>query len=166
MTDETKRKISEAKKGHTVSLETRLKISQTEKGKPQPWHLGNKYALGKKLSIATKLKISAGRQADKHWLWKGDNAKPNTIHKWVRKHFGKPNKCEHCGGIFEGKKIQWASKKHKYIRIRSEWLRLCVRCHIKYDKRENTLIHDNQTLLLQSLQPYRHPFSRMDERCS
>lgn len=47
----TRRKISEAKKGHTVSSETRRKLSESHKGAKSPWY-------GKHLSPETRRKIS------------------------------------------------------------------------------------------------------------
>ena len=70
----------------------------------------------------------------KHHNWKGDKVGYVGLHSWVVKHFGKPDTCEHCGTAgLSGRKINWANKSHKYLRDLSDWLRLCVSCHKKYD---------------------------------
>ena len=60
---ETRQRLSDAKKGHLVSEETRRKISENNcrywKGKPGP-------LLGKPKSVETKQKISEARKG-KHW---------------------------------------------------------------------------------------------------
>ncbi len=56
------------------------------------------------------------------------------LHRWVNKELGKPEKCEHCGldGL-TGRKINWASKSRLYKWDLTDWLRLCAKCHAKYD---------------------------------
>lgn len=64
--------------------------------------------------------------------WKGENASMVAIHAWVRRHRGIPQKCEHCGTT-DASVYHWANKSHKYYRDLSDWIRLCVPCHSKYD---------------------------------
>lgn len=56
------------------------------------------------------------------------------LHNWVEKHLGKPEKCWHCkkDGLV-GRKIHWASKSRRYKWDLKDWLRLCAKCHAKYD---------------------------------
>ena len=56
--EEAKRRISEAKKGHEVSAEVRKKISEV--------HKGNQYNLGKHLSEEHKRKLSEAHKDKKH----------------------------------------------------------------------------------------------------
>ena len=56
---EARRKISEAKKGHTVSPETRRKISEAKK-------CANNYNYGKHLSYETRRKLSEANKGSKH----------------------------------------------------------------------------------------------------
>lgn len=73
---------------------------------------------------------------EKHYLWKGSKASYTSIHSWVRRHLGTPDKCEHCLKIIQNKKgINWANKSHEYKRELTDWIRLCVPCHRKYDKK-------------------------------
>ena len=59
-----------------------------------------------------------------------------VLHAWVVRHRGLPTKCERCNidGL-KNKKINWANKSHNYLRDLSDWIRLCVKCHRKYDKK-------------------------------
>jgi len=56
------------------------------------------------------------------------------LHCWVKRYLGKPTTCEHCGktGLI-GNSIHWANKDHLYKRNLIDWLRLCAKCHRKYD---------------------------------
>jgi len=65
------------------------------------------------------------------WNWVGDKVSYSALHIWVRRNLGKPNKCEHCG-VTEGT-FEWANKSHNYKRDLEDWIRLCKKCHIKYD---------------------------------
>ena len=65
--------------------------------------------------------------------WKGNNVGKNGLHDWVKKHLGKPQKCEHCGKT-DKKKYEWANKSQEYKRDLNDWIRLCTKCHSVYDK--------------------------------
>lgn len=54
------------------------------------------------------------------------------LHKWLRKKYGVPIICEHCGED-RPNRVQYANKTGKYFRKRSDWLQLCVKCHQRYD---------------------------------
>lgn len=57
-----------------------------------------------------------------------------TIHNWVRNHFLASMECEKCHKICKsGRSIHWSNISRKYKRERSDWQRLCVSCHKKYD---------------------------------
>ena len=69
---------------------------------------------------------------EKSWAWKGDKITKGALHDWVVRHLGKPNNCEHCDST-NAKKYEWANKSQKYKRELSDWLRLCPKCHARYD---------------------------------
>lgn len=69
----------------------------------------------------------------KHYLWTGENGSYNIKHKWMTYHYGKPSFCEGCG-TEEAKYYEWANISGEYKRDREDWLRLCKKCHHKYDK--------------------------------
>ena len=55
-----------------------------------------------------------------------------AIHAWVIRKLGKPCCCEFCG-VREMRMYHWANRSGKYLRNLTDWLRLCVSCHKKYD---------------------------------
>jgi len=56
-----------------------------------------------------------------------------TLHAWVRRNFGTPSICEHCGDT-TSKKFEWANISGKYTMSRKDWARLCCQCHRRYDR--------------------------------
>lgn len=66
------------------------------------------------------------------WAWKGNQVGKEALHNWVQKNLGKPSLCEHCKTT-KAKKFEWANKSQHYKRILSDWIRLCTKCHAKYD---------------------------------
>jgi len=117
-----------------------------------------KSQFGRHLSVETKKKIAESRIGDKNWAkrpevqnkirkallgrfsnekhpgWLGDEVGYSGLHKWVARHLGKPNICEHCQKIVQSPfQIHWANKSHSYLRDLTDWLRLCVPCHKQYD---------------------------------
>ena len=90
--------------------------------------------IGKKQSKETIEKRSSKLRRENHYEWLGDNVGYGALHAWVKKELGLPDKCEHCDkdGLF-GQKIHWANKTGLYKRDITDWIRLCVSCHRKYD---------------------------------
>src|SRR3990167_1180631 len=85
------------------------------------------------------LKKFSGKMA---YQWKGKNVGYSALHHWIRKQFGKPERCAHCGknGKFVGKvrktwSIQWANK-GKYTRSIFDYFGLCARCHSYFDNKD------------------------------
>lgn len=66
------------------------------------------------------------------WAWKGNSVGKSALHDWVIRKLGKPMICDHCNSI-TAKKYEWANKSQKYKRDLSDWMRLCTKCHSKYD---------------------------------
>lgn len=64
--------------------------------------------------------------------WKGDKAKYQAIHCWLRKYKGRPKRCKLCGKT-EGR-LEWASKDGTHKRRLNHYFGACKRCHFKYDK--------------------------------
>ena len=66
-----------------------------------------------------------------------------NLHYWVKRHLGTPEVCEHCGKSgLSGVQIHWANKSGEYKRELSDWLRLCTKCHKKYDSQLTTKASD------------------------
>lgn len=66
-------------------------------------------------------------------MWKGDEAGYGSKHDWIKKWHGEPEFCEGCGKE-EAKKFDWANLSGKYLRDRSDWVRLCRSCHQIHDE--------------------------------
>ena len=104
-----RKKASVARKGIKITEEHRLKIQKYQRSRVQ-------------LGI--------------HNNYKGDDVGYRGLHHWINRWLGKPKKCEHCGkDNLVGRQIHWANKSGKYLRDTTDWLRLCVKCHKKHDKR-------------------------------
>lgn len=117
---EHKQRISDSLKGRVVSIETRKKIGLSNKGNI-PFNKGICH------SEETKLKMSQNRSTGKELGYRG-------LHHWVVKNLGKPSNCEHCHNTeLNHRQYHWANKSHEYKKDLSDWLRLCVSCHSKYD---------------------------------
>lgn len=114
---QTRKKISDAGKGRKQSLETIAKRAKSLMGKI-PWNKGKKCP-----------EISG----EKSYNWKGDNVGYWGIHDWIRKELGRPMHCALCQSV-TAKKYEWANISHLYKRELSDWVRLCTKCHIAYDK--------------------------------
>lgn len=57
-----------------------------------------------------------------------------TLHKRLGRKHGKPSYCEHCFSIDTEINYQWAHKHEApYTDDRTNWFRLCLKCHSKYD---------------------------------
>lgn len=119
----------------------------------------HRYWLGKKRSADTKNKISQKKLGTvpwnkgvkgwnphpaKPWLgvfgqdnptWKGQKVGYRRLHNWVEEELGAPMVCSNCSFMSNNRRrIHWANKSHFYKRDTTDWIRLCVKCHIAYDK--------------------------------
>lgn len=126
-------------KGKCHSDETKLKISLSKKKS------STRYWLGKKRTEEDKLKMSLariGRFTGKNSaVWKGDDVKYRSLHKWVERQLGQPRFCEDCGNReLNHRQYHWANVSGNYKRIINDWRRLCVKCHKAFDSRVKSLI--------------------------
>lgn len=67
-------------------------------------------------------------------LWEKDVREYQSVHRWILKEAGQPKVCDFCRDT-TSKLYHWANKSRKYQRDRSDWLRLCHKCHRAYDNR-------------------------------
>lgn len=146
MPEESKQRMIAAKigkpawnKGIPLSKEHKYKLSESLHGR-KVWNKGVKNTWYNPAGLEKgrgfyKNKPFLQIRDEKHWGWKGDDVGYIALHSWVKRRLGKPSKCEHCGkdGL-TGRQIHWANKSQEYKRDLTDWLRLCVSCHIKYDK--------------------------------
>jgi len=87
----------------------------------------------KRIQLNIKRAVIVG---DKNHSWKGDKVGYWGIHRWIKIQRGTPIICEHCG-TETARKYEWANKDHKYKRILTDYMRLCTKCHRKYDYKFN-----------------------------
>jgi hypothetical protein len=107
------------------SLKTRLKIGLGNLGKKKPF-------LIKRNKSEWMKNFNKGSNST---TWKGNKATYQVKHQWIKRNYGQPHFCEHCfRKELNNYKIHWANKSGKYKRGRSDWLRLCIKCHRIYDK--------------------------------
>jgi len=129
-------------KGHNQTEEHKRKISDG---------LKKAYRLGlRKVRILTKAGlekvISAARLqvGEKHGMWKGDKVGYVALHRWLRRHYGKPDRCEKIGCkyprmgdkkrlMIKPKRYEWANVSGRYLRERANWMQMCTSCHKIYD---------------------------------
>ena len=130
-------------KGLKMSEETRNKMSMAKLGKP-----GN--ARGHKFTSRQLKRLSKahlGQRAwntglkqpqmsgENHFAWKGDKVGYFALHSWVRRILGTPMKCEFCEREnLSRRSYHWANKSRDYNRDKSDWIRLCAKCHKAYDR--------------------------------
>lgn len=87
--------------------------------------------------VLTKEQRERYRQMNKgerSYLWKGQGASYNVIHRWLSHWYGRPSKCEICGTT-KSKKFEWANISGKYIRDRADFKRVCISCHRVMDRK-------------------------------
>lgn len=77
--------------------------------------------------------VKGGPVWEKHPQWKGDDVGYGQLHTWVRRTLGQPSKCDNCGTT-SAKMFDWANKSGEYKRLASDWMRLCRKCHVRYDR--------------------------------
>lgn len=130
-------------KGYKHSKETKKKIKESLRGKNiGKWNLGRKASdeTRKKMSLARKgkpfteehkKKLSESKKGIKHPLWKGDSVGYKSLHQWVSRELGIADVCFLCKSVSN---VEWASKSHKYKRDLGDWIKLCKKCHWKYDQ--------------------------------
>ncbi len=111
MSKEHRKKISLALTGRKLSEETKKKMSIS--------HQKNNY-------------YQKGIKGEKNYRWKGDNACYRAKHSLVQRTKGKAIKCSECGE--DKKRIHWANIDHKYSRNLEDYIALCAKCHVEYDK--------------------------------
>jgi len=61
-----------------------------------------------------------------------------SVHHWIKRVAGKPTHCESCGiSGGESTLYDWSNKSGLYLRRRSDWQRLCRKCHINFDMKHH-----------------------------
>jgi hypothetical protein len=77
-----------------------------------------------------------GSRGDKHSNWRGGKSslpyspKKRSAHFWIKSHYGKPIQCEFNPNHLT---YDWANISGRYLKERSDWLRLCRSYHYWFD---------------------------------
>ena len=108
-------------------LDWNSRIPGWNKGKSSTWAIGNKWRNGKTNKNPHKMFSS-----DNH-NWKGNKVSYRGLHLWVERRLGKPMICKFCGDKTQ-KHYHWANKSKNYLRDITDWIRLCPKCHKKFDR--------------------------------
>lgn len=56
----------------------------------------------------------------------------DALHDWVRRIYGSPRICWQCGDEYK-ERYEWANVSGKYKKDLKDWMRLCRKCHHKFD---------------------------------
>lgn len=99
-------------RGHTHSAETKKRLSEAKMGDRNPMH---------------------GKEDELSPRWRGDEVGYFGVHDWLTKHFGQPVGCDDCGTDDPAKRYEWANISGEYRRDRSDFRRLCKKCHNDLD---------------------------------
>ncbi len=85
-------------------------------------------------SEETRRKIGLSHSGERSVEWKGESAGYQAKHMWIRKLLGTPSECENCTlTTSNSRQFHWANISGEYKRDLSDWVRLCVSCHMLID---------------------------------
>lgn len=106
-------------------------VSCAAKYRGNPWLEKFKLVKGSQLGKNTQFK--KGEQSGiNNPKWKGKEVGYYALHQWIKYNYGSPQFCEECK-TSERRMYHWANISNKYLRDRSDWKRMCVPCHKKFD---------------------------------
>ncbi len=93
---------------------------------------GSKHTKESIEKISESLKGKTGMSARR---WRGERAGYVAFHSWLKKYYGKPNKCENLSCTFKKpKRYEYALREGcKHNHKRENYIMLCTSCHRKYD---------------------------------
>lgn len=128
-------------KGRSMSEETRRKVSLAKKGtpawnkgliKPMPTCLDCGKVLGnrrsKKCMQHAQIGVHKGLRNELNPMWKGDHATYEAVHAWVKVRLGKATYCtnnlSHTASRYE-----WANISGEYKRDINDWHSFCSKCN-------------------------------------
>ena len=61
----------------------------------------------------------------------------SSVHYWIKRMRGKPNYCEQCKRSDGATLYDWSNISGEYKRDIDDWQRLCRKCHVTYDIKNN-----------------------------
>lgn len=78
---------------------------------------------------------------------KPSSSEISSVHQWLRRTYGKADRCEHYACMGESKNYDWSlidGKEHE--RRRKNYRMLCRQCHFKYDWKNGRFDNQKKTL--------------------
>lgn len=107
-------------------------------------------------SESTKRKISTSHtgvpmlnmRGIDHHAWKGEKASYSAKHHWIKRYYGMADHCENCGLTEKDRPtkkkryFEWANLSGKYKRDRNDFIQLCSKCHVNFDRGNIHLIKE------------------------
>jgi len=79
-----------------------------------------------------------------HARWKGDKVGKPPKHAFIKRWWGKANKCESANCTGRSQRYDWANISGKYLRTRDDYMMLCRSCHFMRDKRKSHCIQGHE----------------------
>lgn len=113
--DYQKKRVSDTHKGKHLSNEHREKLSKSK--------------VGIKLSEAHRQSLSDARRKIRKCLFTGTHSEYKTLHHWLKGKLPKLE-CEQCHAT---DRLQYANRTGLYKKDISDFVVLCVLCHVRYD---------------------------------
>lgn len=134
MSAERRAAISAGKMGHSVSAETKAKISAAVSA----------VLIGRPVSMQTRKRIASAQAGARGHNWRGAQVGYGGAHK--RHRASLPLECAHCGTV-EGRldvalrsavpesRLVFCEKRGRCYSVDpADYLRLCRSCHVRYDR--------------------------------
>lgn len=106
------------------------------------WHRTQCLDCGKWLRNVTAKhckRCDSARKAGKDPYYVPNGTTYSNLHKWVYKKLGKAKECWFCNENRTDMKYEWANKSGYYEKDVNDWLRLCIKCHRRYDSQRRKL---------------------------
>ncbi len=75
-----------------------------------------------------------GKTGEASPRWKGEAVSYGGLHDWLTENFGQPKCCEQCGTTDPNDRYEWANVSGEYRRERTDFKRLCKKCHNDHDR--------------------------------
>ena len=110
--------------------------------KDHPQHDGSEkgwFKKGQKAPWTTKR--NKENYGEKSPSWKGEQAGYDAKHSRIKRLWNKTGKCEKCN---QEKYTEWSNNSGKFLRNRSDWEELCIRCHRIKDDWINKVARKNR----------------------
>jgi hypothetical protein len=125
MSIEQKLKISNSLKGRKFSNERKKHISESLKGRVLS--KSHKENISKSLKGDKRLATNKGKFGVEHSAWKGDDVGYGGVHMWLYKNKKRVGICKSCGIVCKKSEFHNISGEHR--RDVNDYIELCNSCH-------------------------------------